>query len=50
MVAGAVLMSLVPIAFFAFLDSLPLEFMIMEEVINLFGGLGVYFIGVYGRC
>ena len=43
------LATLVPIAFYTFIDRLPLEFMILEEMSNLFGGLGVYFVGSYSE-
>ncbi len=36
-----------PMIFYAFIETLPLELMILEEVHNLFGSYGVFFIGTY---
>ena len=42
-------MNLVPVVFYTFIDSLPMEFFYVEEIDNFFGGLGVFFVGSYGE-
>ena len=33
---------------YTFLDLVPLETFILEEIDSFFGGLGVFFLGIYG--
>jgi len=35
--------------FYTFIDFLPLEFMFLEEIDKLLGGLSIYFLGTYGE-
>ncbi len=46
---GLMLGAIFPMIFYAFIETLPLEFMILEEVHNLFGSYGVFFIGTYSN-